>query len=378
MGQKSTKNKKKTEARPVRYAVVGLGHIAQVAVLPAFQHAKNSELAALISGDEKKLKKLSRKYGVRATGSYDGFERCLNESNIDAVYIATPNTEHKDLAIRAARMGIHVLCEKPLATTVKDAQEMIDVAKRFDVKLMTAYRLHFEAANLEAIEVARSGRLGDLKIFSSVFSMQVQDGNIRLRGDLGGGPLYDLGIYAINASRYMFRQEPESVVAVASNTGDRRFDEVEECWSAILRFPSGQLATFTTSFGAADCGYYEVVGTKGSLRVEPAYEYAHALKHTLKIDDKTSTKTFQKRDQFAAELIYFSECVTNDRTVEPSGEEGLADLKIIERIQAAAKTGSEMKIDPVERFIRPTRKQSIRRPPVRPPQLVNAAPPHVD
>lgn len=379
MGKKSSQRDSKAEQRPVRYAVVGLGYIAQIAVLPAFAHAReNSEMVALISSDSTKLKKLSRQYGVECVGGYDDLEQCLDEAQVDAVYIATPNTLHREFALRAARMGVHVLCEKPLATSVRDSEAIIEAARRADVKLMTAYRLHFEAANLEAIQTVRSGKLGQVKMFNSVFTFQVKEGNIRLRKAMGGGPLFDLGVYCINAARYLLGQEPEDVMAYAVNSGDPRFDEVEESWSVILRFPDEQLATFTTSFGVANCGYYEVIGTKGRLRVEPSYEYAESLQHTLTIGEKTSTRSFGKRDQFAAELVYFSDCVINDRAVEPSGEEGLADIRIIEKIQQSARSGRRVNVHSVSRPMRPGPIQNIRRPPIRPPRLVHADSPHVE
>ncbi len=376
MGKKSSRARTKKEVRAIRYAVAGLGYIAQIAVLPAFKHAsENSELVALISSDQAKRKKLAKKYGVECTGDYDDLEQCLEEAQVDAIYIATPNTLHKGLAVRAAEMGVHILCEKPLATTVHDGEAIIAAARKNGVKLMTAYRLHFEAANLEAIETVRSGKLGDIRYFNSEFSMQVQPGNIRLQEDMGGGPLFDLGIYCLNASRYMMGGEPLEVMAMDANSGDKRFSEVEETLSAIMRFAGGKLATFTTSFGATNAGFYELVGTKGKLRVEPAFEYAEGLKHTLTIGDKTKTMNFSKRDQFAAELIYFSHCITNDEQVEPSGEEGLADLRVIEALKESAATGIVVPVEGVRRSLRPRKKQNIRRPPVRPPQLYHATAP---
>lgn len=375
MGKKSSRSRTKKEVEKVRYAVAGLGHIAQIAVLPAFQHAENSQLVCLISGDNAKLGKLSKQYGVTCTGGYDDLEECLEKAEVDAVYIATPNSLHKHLAVRAARMGVHVLCEKPLEASVRAAEAIVLAARHFKVKLMTAYRLHFEAANLEAIETARSGKLGEIKYFTSEFSMQVTKGNIRVQGELGGGPLLDLGIYCLNAARYILGDEPLEVMAMDATTQDARFREVEETLSAILRFPRGKLATFTTSFGAADGGFYEIVGTKGKLRVEPAFEYAEPLKHTLTVGGKSSTKEFKKRDQFAAELVYFSDCILNDKPVEPSGSEGLADVRVIEAIRRSAARGTVVPVNPVRRMLRPSRRQNIERPPVRPPELFHAQPP---
>ena len=224
----------KQNQKKIRYAVVGLGHIAQVAVLPAFAHAENAELAALVSDDPEKLEKLGRRYKVKARFSYDQFEECLTSGVVDAVYIALPNHLHREYTERAARAGVHVLCEKPLAVTEEDCLAMIRTCEENEVKLMVAYRLHFEEANLKAIELVQGGRLGDARLFDSVFTMQVKEGDIRLNPrELGGGPLYDIGIYCINAVRNLFGAEPMEVVAFSANNGERRFQQCEEMTAAV-------------------------------------------------------------------------------------------------------------------------------------------------
>src|SRR5438132_3880640 len=321
---RSREQRSQNSGKKVRYAVVGLGYIAQIAVLPAFKHARNSELRALVSSDPKKLKELGRKYVVSNTYSYEDYASCLESGEVDAVYIALPNVMHREYTERAARAGIHVLCEKPMAITEQECESMIEAAQRNRVKLMIAYRLHFEEANLRAVDIVNSGKLGRPRIFNSVFSQQVKEGDIRLQKELGGGTLYDIGIYCINAARYLFGEEPEEVSAFTGNNGEERFQEVEEACSAILRFPQDKLAGFTSSFGAADVSAYEVVGTKGILRVDPAYEFAESLEHELIIKGETQRRMFPKRDQFAPELLYFSNCIKNNQDPEPSEAEGLA------------------------------------------------------
>jgi predicted dehydrogenase len=372
---KPAKRASSTGKPKIRYAVVGLGYIAQVAVLPTFAKAKNSKLVALVSGDPTKLKKLSKKYEVPLTYSYDEYDDCLKSGEVDAVYIALPNSMHRDYTVAACRAGIHVLCEKPMAVTESECEDMIRAASENDVKLMIAYRLHFEEANLKAVELAQSGKLGDLRVFNSVFTMQVKKGDIRLKKDLGGGTLYDIGIYCINAARYIFQAEPLEVTAFSANNGEERFEEVDEMTSAILRFPDERLAAFTSSFGAADISAYQVVGTEGHLRVDPAYEFAEALKHHLTIKGKTRERTFPKRDQFAPELLYFSDCILTGKTPEPSGKEGLADVRIIRALYQSASTGEPIKLAPFERKTRPTIEQEIHEPPVKKPELVRAASP---
>jgi glucose-fructose oxidoreductase len=359
----------------VRYAVIGLGHISQAAVLPAFAHAKrNSVLSALVSDDTKKQRNLARRYAVPRVCGYAQVEELFASGDIDAVYIALPNDMHHEYTLKAARAGLHVLCEKPMAVSSRECEQMLRATRQARVKLMIAYRLHFERANLEAARLARSGRLGDLRFFNSEFSMQVRENNIRLQRARGGGPLYDIGIYCINAARYCFAAEPISVLATATRSSDSRFREVDETLCAIMRFKDERLATFVCSFGAADRSIYTVTGTRGTLTVDPAYEYAEGLGYELKIGGRKRTKRLGKSDQFAAELLYFSDCVLNDRDPEPSGEEGLADLRVIEAMMRSAASGKWVPVELPQRQRRPTLRQAIRRPAVkREPKLVHTS-----
>lgn len=370
-----TKPKRKKRGK-VRYAVVGLGHIAQTAVLPAFANAKrNSVLTALVSDDATKLRELGERYDVKHTFTYDEYDACLKSGEVDAAYIALPNTMHCEYAVRAAEAGVHVLCEKPMATTEEECEKMIHTAETSNVRLMIAYRLHFEAANLRAIELAQSGELGDLRIFQSLFTLNVKEGNIRLEEELGGGTLWDIGVYCINAARYVFRDEPIEVFAFSASSGERRFTEVDEMTGALLRFPNERLASFITNFGVAEISSFRLVGTKGDLLVEPAYDYAGKLVHKLTVDGKTTKKSFSPRDQFAPELIYFSDCIKSDREPEPSGLEGLADVRIVEALYKSAATGEPVRLEPLEKAERPSLAQEIHEPPVREPELVHAEEP---
>jgi predicted dehydrogenase len=359
------------QSKRIRYAVVGLGHIAQAAVLPGFGHAsRNSELAALVSGDPVKLRELSRRYRVPVQASYEEYGALLRSGKIDAVYIAEPNSLHRDFTLRAADAGIHVLCEKPLAVSEAECKRMIAACRHNGVKLMTAYRLHFEKANLEAIRLIQSGKIGEPRFFNSIFSMQARSGNIRLRKKMGGGPLFDLGVYCINAARYLFRAEPVEVEGLAVSGDDKRFREVEEMAGAILRFPGERLATFICSFGAADSDEYQILGTKGSLCLRNAYEYAMPIELVVTINGKTQTRVFKKRDQFAPELLYFSDCVLRNKEPEPSGVEGLNDVRVIQAIFDSAKSRSVVKLRSRGKNSRPTIRQEIRRPALKKPKLV--------
>jgi len=357
----------------VRYAVVGCGHIAQVAVLPAFGNARrNSKLAAIVSGDPEKREQLKKKYEVERAIDYPQYDALLKSGDIDAVYIALPNSMHAEYAERAARAGIHVLCEKPMAVTEAECHVMARAARENKVRLMVAYRLHFERANLEAVEVARSGRIGEPRLFTSTFTMTVVPDNIRVKRALGGGVLYDIGVYCINAARSLFRDEPIEVHAAAAGA----IGDVEESVSAVLRFSNERLASFTCSFGAGKVSGYRLVGTKGELAVDPAYEYAKPLEHRLSLEGNVvSERRFAKRDQFAPELLYFSDCVLQNRDPEPSAEEGLADVRVIRALYQSMASGLPVELAPYQRHERPSLEQEIRRPPIEKPQVIHAQAP---
>jgi predicted dehydrogenase len=277
---------------------------------------------------------------------------------------------HAEYTVRAAQAGVHVLCEKPMAVTVRECQRMIAACRTARVKLMIAYRLHFEALNISAMEMARRGQLGQLKFFTSSFSMTVRRGDIRTKRIYGGGTLYDIGVYCINAARNLFRAEPTEVSAVSINSGLKSLADIDETTAATLRFGEDQVASFVTSFNASDVAAYRIVGTKGHLHADPAYEYAEGLKYKLTIEGKTQTKSVGKRDQFAPELLYFSDCILNDTQPEPSGEEGLQDVRIVEALYESARRQRPVKTPPFQKQVRPTSRQRISRPAVKKPRLI--------
>lgn len=364
--------------RKLRFAVVGLGHIAQNAVLPAFKRTSNAEVAALVSGDPEKLRVLSREYGAEKTYPYKKYDECLADRAIDAVFIALPNDQHHEYSIRAAKAGKHILCEKPLADTERNAQRIVRAAAAAGVTLMTAYRLHFEPATLDTVQRVRSGEIGDPRLFTASFSFQLTDAqNIRLSDRHGGGPLLDIGIYCLNAARSVMGAEPVEVAAFLDSSGDKRFREVEESAVVILRFPRGRLAAFAVSFGSSDTGRFQIVGTKGNIVLDPAFEYSGGLRQTATIEDKSKSKTFPHVDQFAGEIEAFVECVTKNRKPEASGEEGVADMRVLDAIQKSGRTGRAVKIAPVRGAARaPDRKYERRKKPGKKPKTVSVHSPH--
>lgn len=362
-----------TRKTPVRYAVVGLGYIAQAAVLPAFRHARgNSRLVALMSGDEAKRRELARKYRVPAY-DYSEYDSLLASGAVDAVYIALPNDQHRDYTLRAARHRVHVLCEKPLAVDEDECRDMIRACRRAGVRLMTAYRLHFERATLSALEAVGSGLIGEPRTFVSSFTMKVASPHDIRAGDpdRGGGTFYDIGVYCLNAARHLFRAEPTEVFAMTTG----RKGSAEQSGCAMLRFPGERLATFCVSFGADKTSEYRIAGTRGSLRADPAYELAKGLKIHITREGRTRTLSYRKRDQFAPELVHFSDCVLKGRDPEPSGEEGLADVRIVRALYESAESGRPVSLARRAARRRPPKRQEITRPPVRMPRLVGATPP---
>jgi predicted dehydrogenase len=351
----------------VRYAVVGLGHIAQSQVLPSFRSASSSELAALVSGDPEKLKSMQAEFGVQKAYSYEEFDGCLEDPEIDAIYVALPNDLHHDCCIRAANAGKHIICEKPIATSVRDAEEMLAAARRNNVRFMTAYRLHFEPTTLSALEVARSGRIGEPRVFNFTFSYQLGDEeNIRTQAMRGGAALFDLGVYCINAARMFFEDEPVEVSAMVIRGRDKRFREVEEGASAILRFPKDRVATFTVSFGAATSSRYELLGTKGRIIMEPGYEFEEPLRLRVIVNDREIRgRKPVKVDQFAGEIDAFSGALRGRTSELPSALEGIADLRVIEAIFYSDRVGRPVPLGGFPRLPRPgsgSRQKKARRP----------------
>ena len=181
-----------------------------------------------------------------------------------------------------------------MAVTAAECERMIAACARHRVKLMIAYRLHFEAVNLKVIDLVRAGRIGEPKFFNSSFSMTVRRGDIRTKRAFGGGTLYDIGVYCINAARYLFRAEPTEVAAMSVNSGVKALSEIDESTAAILRFDGGRVASFVTSFNGGDVAEYRIVGSKGDIHVDPAYEYAESLGYTLTVDGTPRRKTHRQ------------------------------------------------------------------------------------
>lgn len=358
--------------RKLRMGVIGLGHFGQAAVLPAFQQLATTELKAIVSGSDNKRSQVGNRYHVADRLDYHELDYYLSTGALDAVYLALPPDLHAEYTVRCARYGIHVLCEKPMAPSDHECRAMIRACEIADVKLMIAYRLHFEAANLAAIRLCQSGRLGYPRYFCSHFSSQVRERNIRVQARPGAGPLWDLGVYCVNAARYLFRSEPSEVSAMSfANRADRRFHHVDEQIGAVLRFPGECCATFLAGFGAHDRARYEIVCTDGAVALENSYEYTDDIVMTIYNGAEPRTRTFSKRDQIAAEIEYFSRCILDNRHPEPSGHEGLADVQILQALDRSARSGRVEELRIPARSVRPSAGQEIAIPSHEKPYLVD-------
>jgi predicted dehydrogenase len=336
--------------KKVRYAVVGLGDIAQASMLPGIKHTGNSELVALVTGDPEKARKVADQYGVEDTYGYDQFDAMLASGKVDAIYLATPNWRHAEFAIPALKAGIHVLCEKPLEVSVAQGEAIRAAADASSAKLMTAYRLHFEPGTLDAIEKIRDGQLGDLVAFTSCFGQMVDPENHRTENGIEAGPLFDMGPYPINAIRYLFGAEPLEVVsAVGVRRSAEQAANFDDTLAVTLKMPGNRLAQFTVSYAMNNVNSLIIAGTEGSIQMSPAYGFGDAIEQNVTIGEKKSHESFKVTDQFGGEMKYFSDCILEGRDPEPDAEEGIADLRVIEGIVRALETGQPQTLPPFTR-----------------------------
>lgn len=322
------------------YAIIGLGRIADH-FMAGIRNTSNSRVAALVSGHRDKAERIAADYGVPSTSiySYENFDEIAKNKDVQAVYVALPNSMHAEYTIRAAKAGKHVLCEKPMSTSIADAEAMIAACKAANVKLMIAYRCHYEPTNLKAVQLIRSGAIGQVQAIESAFGFPMAPGEWRLNRKLaGGGPLVDVGIYSLNACRYLTGEEPEHISAFASVIDhDGRFTEVEENVSWTMKFPSGIVASCNTTYGAMMGGYFRVHGSKGWIAGDPAFNY-DGVRLLGDFGGKQLDEPNPARDpyQFTAQADHFSHCVQNGLEPKTPGEEGLRDLRYIAEIYRSA------------------------------------------
>lgn len=330
------------------WAIVGLGSLAINQILPAFAKCEKSKVVAFVSGHPDKANKLAPRYGVNPKNiyNYQNYDTIKDNPEVDVIYIVLPNSMHAEYTIRGLQAGKHVLCEKPMAISSAECKKMIDAARKADRKLMIAYRCRYEPLNREAIRIARAQELGPTQMILADAGFAIGDPKQwRLNKALaGGGSMFDIGIYALNASRYLTGEEPVELNAMTYSTpDDPRFKEVEENTIFQLRFPSGILANCSSSYGYFHQSHYRVMGTKGRLEMDPATWY-NGNRMWIERDGKIEQIEISEKDHFAAEMDHMSDSVMQNKEPLTPGEEGLRDLTIIEAVYESAKSGKTVKL----------------------------------
>jgi len=337
----------------IGYAIVGLGHLTLEELLPAIVTCKKSRLSALVSGSPEKLKKVAAQYGVKPQNcySYDTYDQLKDNPEVDVIYIVLPNGLHKEYVIRGARAGKHILCEKPMANSAAECREMIAACNTAGVKLMVAYRIHYQPHNRKIREMLQGKTYGSTKFIQATnCQSSANPAHWRHKKALaGGGALPDIGLYCVNTNRFILGEEPTEVFAYQHSTpNDPLFAEVEEMVSWQMKFPGGVIANCVTNYDSHDNKSYDVFCEKGWMKLENAYAYkgqrlnvAHAEGKTRHINDMV----IAENDQFAAEMDHFSDCILNNKRPYSTGEEGLQDHIIMEAIYESARTGRPVKIN---------------------------------
>ncbi len=328
----------------VGIAVVGLGTLSIGQILPAFAQSKKARIAALVTGRRDKGLQLAKEYGLKDEHvySYNDFEQISADPTIAAVYIVLPNSMHREFTVRAAKIGKHVLCEKPMATSVQDCKLMIAACAEAGRKLMIAYRIQYEPNNRAVQGLIRDRKFGDVRIIQATNAQNIGDPDQwRLKKKLsGGGCLPDIGIYCLNTTRFLLSEEPIEVYASTHSTAnDPRFSEVEESIAFQLKFPSGVIALCDSTYGAHECRQYRVLAERAWFGLDPAFSYAglkpscSEAKGTAEIMELAQ---IAEKNQFALEIDHFADCISNDKRPNTPGEEGLQDQRLMECLYQSA------------------------------------------
>ena len=336
--------------RKLGYAIVGLGGYGLKVIIPQFANCTHSRLAAVVSGDPAKAQRVAAEHGVpaRSIYSYADFDRIRDNPDVDIVYVCLPNAMHAEYTIRAAKAGKHVMCEKPMAVSVAECEAMIAACKAANRKLMIGYRCHFEPFNLEAMRLARSGAAGKIRYVRTEHGFVQGDPSAwRLKRALaGGGSLMDMGVYSLQAARYMTGEEPVAVTAREStDRSDPRFAEVEDMIDWTLEFPSGAIAGCQSMY-SANQNHVLLMGDKGRIELEPAtrYDGNHMWLGRDGREREVTPPAGPAKTQFAGQLDHLAQCIRDGRQPIVSGEEGLRDMRIVEAIYRSAREGRTIRL----------------------------------
>ncbi len=329
--------------KPVGFAAVGLGSISDI-FMRACANSQTAKITALVTGHpSEKGMKYAAMYGIPKSSiyTYEQYERVADNKDVDAVYIGLPNSMHCEYTVRAARIGKHVLCEKPMAISSVECRTMIQECRTAHVKLMIAYRVQYDPTWQQAMQIIDSGGIGDVQSFQGGFFNQQRAGAWRLSRKLGGGgSVLDLGIYPLNAIRHLTREEPSNYTAIVSTRDfSGRFAEVEQSVEWTMKLPSGIIASCGCSYGQDGPSFFVINGDKGFLELQPAFLYDGVhLVGRANGEPIDVLGTGKAPFQFTLEAEHFSDCIRHDKLPESPGEEGLKDLLAIEAIYRAAGT----------------------------------------
>jgi predicted dehydrogenase len=328
-------------ARKLNFALAGLGSLSTNQIAPALQKTKHCRLAGIVTGTPAKAEKWKAQYNISEKNiyDYDTMEKLADNPDIDVVYVVTPNALHAGHTIKAAKAGKHVLSEKPMEVSAKKCQEMIDACAKAGRQLAIGYRCQFEPHHRECMRLAREKEFGDIKIVEAGFGFRIGDPNQwRLKHALaGGGALMDVGIYALQATRYIIGEEPTVVSAIETKTDPVKFKEVDESVAWQLKFPGGAIAYCSTSYNVNGINRYTAYADKGWFGLDPAYSYGGIAGR--RSDNKPLR--FDQVDHFATEMDDFAECILNNKPTRVSGEEGLRDVKILTAIYESIRQGGK-------------------------------------
>lgn len=330
--------------RKLGFAICGLGGLAEHQIMPAFAKTQHCRLTGLITGTPAKREKFGKLYGIPESSiySYDDMQRMADNPDIDVVYVVTPNALHAEHTIKAVQAGKHVFCEKPMDISVERCQQMIDACKKAERRLGIAYRCQFDPHHLECIRLAREKVFGDVKVIEAGFCIDVgKPDQWRLKHALsGGGSLMDVGIYCLQASRYLSGEEPVLVSAIETKTDPVKFAEVDETMVWTAKFPSGKVAYCTSSFRMGGVASMRANAERGWFELDPAYFYGG--NKGRRSDGKEIR--FPETDRFADEMDDFAQCILENKPSRVEGEEGLRDVRILMAIYESARTGKAVKL----------------------------------
>jgi predicted dehydrogenase len=330
--------------RKIGFALAGLGNLSTHQLAPALQKTKYCRLTGIVTGHPAKAERWQAQYNIpdKNVYNYETMEKMADNPDIDVLYVVTPNGLHAEHTIKAAKAGKHVLCEKPMEVSVEKCQQMIDACKQAGRLLAIGYRLRFEPNNLECVRLAREKVFGDVKIIEAGFGFAIGDPTQwRLNRALaGGGPLVDVGVYSLQATRYLTGEEPAEVSAITTVTDPVKFKEVEESIVWQTKFPSGVMTHCSATYGFPGLNSFKAFAQKGWFELNPAYSY-YGIKGVRSNREEIHLPGI---DQFAAEMDNFAQCILNNRPTRVPGEEGLRDVKIMTAIYEAARTGKTVSL----------------------------------